>query len=243
MWETTEERAKGVSRQHLNLCVQCTNSCIHLCEIDGKCDLVVEVCGDIEKPDFCFHPFISLGQLCRPWFSKLGIVNSLQGSAWTLSHVADIKLHLPFTEMASNLCSKHCSCCWDEEGWALSPSINAWSHVFTCKVKVLGSKHTGLHDSASPHSHWTHGQSTLVCYQKKAKTNLHQGATQPWAHTSALPQQSSCFWQAPSLGQQLLGQPHWRDSTSSQGSWAHTINISTCVQLLHRKTSAFVILS
>lgn len=45
MEETTEERTKGASRQHLS-CVPgfvCSNSCIRMCEIGGKHEPVVKV--------------------------------------------------------------------------------------------------------------------------------------------------------------------------------------------------------
>lgn len=51
MGETTEERTKGASRQHLSRVpvFVCSNPCIHMCEIGGKHEPVVEVSAEKQE--------------------------------------------------------------------------------------------------------------------------------------------------------------------------------------------------
>lgn len=80
--------------------------------------------------------------------------------------------------------------------------------------------------------------------EKKARKIFYQGATQPWVHTSAPPRQPHYLCQAPVPWSAAAGAAAYEGTARpAQGSWAHTINISTFMPLLHRKTSAFIILS
>lgn len=131
----------------------CANPHIYTCEIGGKWDLAVEISAEKSGgPRFASTP-PSL------W------VNWEQSAAHkkvhvTLSHMANIKLHLPLAQMASNLHPKHCSCCRDRKG---ELSLPAPLHVPGCSPPNPRRWDQNTRDYTTPllHARCTRGQSVM----------------------------------------------------------------------------------
>lgn len=138
-----------------------------------------------------------------------------------------------------------------------APSTAAEPNVVNCKVKALGPKHS-TYLTLLLHIHTMHkgrrgahkqaAQLSLIYIctirkEKQARNHFNRVKTALSTHFSSspaatLPVPSSSPWVGNCWGSHVWGTAH-----PAWGSWAHTINISTFVQLLHHKTSAFIILS
>lgn len=261
MWETTEERTKGASRQHLNMCLQfCVFKPMHSCVWNRweTQSCAWSKCRAIRRPKVCFHPSISLGKLHRTWFSKLGIVSSLQKSACNTIPCSWLtKLHVPLTQLAPDLCSKHYSRCRDGEGKLALPAPLHGPMCSSAKSRRLGQNtrdyitlllhiHTA-HVKAERRAHkrveqWQIALGYVSTLRREKKPFLPGGNTALSTYfissPAATPPLPSCL----PRDRSFWGSRIWGTACPAQGSWAYT-NVSTFVQLLHHKTSAFIILS
>lgn len=191
-----------------------------MCEIGGKHDLVVKV--NLEE----LGGLRSASTPPSLWANYTGIAfqDWEQSVAYrkvhvTLSHVADIKFHLHFIWIASNLCSKHYSRCRDGECKLLLPaSLHGPMHS-SAKSRHLAQNTPGDYVTLPLHIDTAHeaepcahkqveqlmaeeqlialGYVSMLGTKKKASNHHYQGGKTASRHSSAPPQQPHWLCQAP----------------------------------------------
>lgn len=176
------------------------------------------------RPEVCFHLF---GQITQDLIFKAGN-SQYPAEKSLLSHSADIKLHLPPAQMASNLCSEHYSPCRAAQSELCSqhlctaqcshlPSQGTWVKTWDYLTLLLHihTMHKGRRGAHKHLGQFALGHVCTVRKEKQARNHFYQGQDSLEHTLQLLPSSHTACAKIQSLGWQLLGQPRLRDSTSS----------------------------